>query len=260
MSLFVWTVFVFFTLLGLSESSEIRKRVVNGQNAPTGKRQFYVQVLAEEKDGTTAKRCGGSIVHENWVVTAASCVKGLKETTVFVKDFTKSTETERKIKATVDICPDYNSVTGEEDIALLKLEKAVPKPAKPIELCKSSQGRMDPVFVCGMGLDRLVQPGMKKEYPEKLQEAKLHEEKCSLAVPIKEDCNVVLLKGQSHECINQGDDGGPAYIVNAKDQEALCLYGVAGPVERSDKCPSKMQFTRVSVHKKWIKEKIPSLN
>jgi len=73
----------------------------------------------------------------------------------------------------------------------------------------------------------------RKVYPEKLQEAILREDACSLRVPVREDCNVFLLKGESDECINQGDDGGPAFSVDAsKEHEAKCLYGVAGYVEK----------------------------
>lgn len=258
----MWTVFVFFTLLGSSESSEIKKRVVSGMNVGAGQRQFFVQVcrntdlkkcVSGNKEEKGEARCGGAIIHENLVVTAASCVENHNnQTFVFVKDFTKPAETEEKIGAFVirdkrQKSLVYNKDAEIGDIAVLALyEHKTKLDSRKIRLCHEIEGKPSKVSVCGMGLDRIVQPGGKKEFPERLQEASMLEVKC--AEPSGEPCRLVVLeKGKQHQSICLGDTGGPAYELDKKN-EPICLYAVAGHVERTDKCPSQTNFARVSFY------------
>jgi secreted trypsin-like serine protease len=55
-----------------SASSAIKPFIVNGEPATLGQFPFQVYVLLD-KDRTSA--CGGSLIHPEWVLTAAHCVK-----------------------------------------------------------------------------------------------------------------------------------------------------------------------------------------
>lgn len=73
--------FVVLTAVVLSVSNgfvlndfEIEPRIINGQNSTRGKFPFYV-FLRININGRTAK-CGGSLISNQWIVSAAHCLNG----------------------------------------------------------------------------------------------------------------------------------------------------------------------------------------
>ena len=56
-------------------------RIVGGVTATKHSWPWQAMLMTKSK----SQFCGGTLVHPNWVVTAAHCVENLKNTNVFVR-------------------------------------------------------------------------------------------------------------------------------------------------------------------------------
>ncbi|XP_053329469.1 coagulation factor IX [Spea bombifrons] len=99
-------------------------RIVGGTDSLRGEFPWQVQLVNKEKVGF----CGGSIVNEKWIVTAAHCFITVGEFTVTAgehnTEVNDGTEQYREV-AKIIVHPTYNASRSKfnNDIALLELEK-----------------------------------------------------------------------------------------------------------------------------------------
>ena len=99
--------------------------IVGGRNAIPGQQNWQIS-LQRSFGGSFSHSCGGSILADSWVVTAAHCVDGssLGSLRVIAGDHRRLREENiEQIVGLSDIIihPDYNPFTAENDIALLEL-------------------------------------------------------------------------------------------------------------------------------------------
>uniref|UniRef100_A0A3Q3EUB5 Zgc:100868 n=1 Tax=Kryptolebias marmoratus TaxID=37003 RepID=A0A3Q3EUB5_KRYMA len=102
----------------------LNTRIVGGQDALAGSWPWQVSLQK------TKHFCGGSLINNLWVLTAAHCIPSGNPAglTVFLGLQSLQGSNPNKVSRTVAqiiVHPDYNSVTSNNDIALLKLSSSV---------------------------------------------------------------------------------------------------------------------------------------
>jgi len=258
--------------------------IVGGTAAPDGKYPWQVRLYSSDDDAVGF--CGGSIIDEKWILTAAHCLLDTDAVVVGYgsNDRTKTTKIESE---KIIVHPGY--IAGEKaDVALVKLKKPIPE-AKAIAYADAAQDQAllpdgANVVVTGWGAiwdfqafqnavdvmaGRRTVSERKLLSDEELQAPlKLHEVDIQVIDPT--ECKAVYkslqvpafaigdteicatgLAGGKDSCF--GDSGGPL-VVTADNERG---YAQVGIVSWGPQCGNPLYpgvYTRVSSFSKWIKD------
>lgn len=232
-------------------------KITGGTNADIA--DFPWQVFYE----SATYLCGGSIISENWVVTAAHCTKyedgssipaSVMSVKVGATNPYNGLTGKRYLVSDVIVHPGFNSSTHENDIALLKIAGPISYPnAKPIKLISADNvtaGFTDPgvmSWVTGWGLTN-VNPEI---FPNTLQKVQLPIVSNMQAATVwgnipYTDIMAGFLNGNKDAC--NGDSGGPLVVPVYNE------YKLAGIVSwGSSNCNTYGGYTRVSALADWIR-------
>ena len=258
--------------------------IVGGTAAPDGKYPWQVRLYSSDDDAVGF--CGGSIIDEKWILTAAHCLLDTDAVVVGYgsNDRTKTTKIESE---KIIVHPGY--IAGEKaDVALVKLKKPIPD-AKAIAYADAAQDQAllpdgANVVVTGWGAiwdfqafqnavdvmaGRRTVSERKLLSDEELQAPlKLHEVDIQVIDPT--ECKAVYkslqvpafaigdteicatgLAGGKDSCF--GDSGGPLVVAADNDRG----YAQVGIVSWGPQCGNPLYpgvYTRVSSFSKWIKD------
>jgi len=229
-----------------NQDKEEQGRIVNGQESEPGRRPYQasIQITFDRSSRLESRKgfhfCGGALISDNYVITAAHCMKGgrkARELNVVLgtNDLTDKEAPTYAVKRIIKT--KYDDVTKINDLNLLELDLSSGKQLnldrkkghkfEKINICKPSfqpQGRN--CTVSGWGHLKANGSGI----PDKLREVSvlvLHDESCKTMLskyPWDPKNKTMLCAGGADKDACQGDSGGP--MVCQDDNGVECLAGV----------------------------------
>uniref|UniRef100_A0A3P9L141 Peptidase S1 domain-containing protein n=1 Tax=Oryzias latipes TaxID=8090 RepID=A0A3P9L141_ORYLA len=242
-----WPILLFFAVCGLAN---LNNRIVGGQDAPAGFWPWQVSLQ------TSSHFCGGSLINNQWVLTAAHCFPSASGVNVVLGLQSQHGSNPNRVSqtiATLIIHPNYNSKTEDNDIALLQLSSPVTFNNYITPVCLSATNS---TFYSGVNTWVTV----SLPAPQNLQEVQVpivgnRQCKCSYGASSITDNMMCagLLAGGKDSC--QGDSGGPLVIKQNN------RWIQAGVVSFGNGCAEPNfpgVYTRVSQYQTWINTQITS--
>jgi len=167
--------------------------------------------------------CGGSLVREDWVVTAAHCVQGESASSIDVviglHNVNGTNGSQTRDVAEIIIHPQYSGNSLNNDYALLRLSSPITD-FEPIQLCTDTDHDEEPVMSTTMGWGATSSGGSSSNFLLEVD------------VPIDDSCggysnseitNNMVCAGYSSGGYDscQGDSGGPLIMTNDEGEYEL---------------------------------------
>ncbi|XP_055915313.1 serine protease SP24D-like [Eupeodes corollae] len=230
--------------LAATSLADDKHRIVGGQNAAEG--QFPHQIsLRRNKQHT----CGGSIISNKYVLTAAHCVVQSGITPYPANQFSIYAGSTNRVSGGIEVAVANIKVHEKygnflNDLAVLTLAKSLSfsKKIAPISLQNREIPHDAQVLISGWG--RLSTNG---DIPMQLQYNTLNavsERRCFASQGLNDD-SILCLAHQKNNGACNGDSGGPATYQGK-------LVGVAGFVVMGCGSRNPDGYAKVSHHIQWI--------
>ncbi|XP_067289798.1 coagulation factor IXb isoform X3 [Pseudorasbora parva] len=246
----------FPTLQTIKSSTNNEHRIVGGNEATPGEIPWQVILI----DNVNKKVfCGGSLLSEEWVITAAHCVDR-KVGHFFIRlgehDISKKEgrESDHGI-AEYHIHPHYNSILYNHDIALLKLKGPVQFSDYVLPICLGSKDFTETLLKSAenslvSGFGRLLYGGIQSKTLQKVELPYVDRTECKSS-STNTISRFMFCAGYStvskDSC--QGDSGGPHAT---RYQDTWFLTGIVSWGEECAKEGKYGIYTRVSRYMDWI--------
>ncbi|XP_075221648.1 venom protease-like isoform X1 [Lycorma delicatula] len=239
--------------------------IVDG--SPVSPREFPHQVIIGYQYGSKTKwACAGSLISENFVLSAAHCSKTPFGRPRYAKigDLDTSTNTDDAKPETLNIVeifdhPSYLTDFPYNDIALYKLEKNVSIDGYKRPACLNTKRNIQENKAVATGWGNIEYGGVSSQHLLKVSLDLIANKNCStfwrsggsLNRGIDDEQMICAgdLVGKKDTC--QGDSGGPLQI---KLKEPYCMYSIIGVTSFGRKCGVQVPgvYTRVSNYVPWI--------
>ncbi|KAL3280358.1 hypothetical protein HHI36_017847 [Cryptolaemus montrouzieri] len=223
---------------------DIDGRIVGGEDASDGSYPYQISLQQLQQH-----ICGGSIIGNQWILTAAHCVVGQTSSQMSVVTGTnvldgsgQRYQVERLIAH-----PRYNQRTSANDIALVKLTRTISFNSKVgrISLPRSNTGGGRQLTLTGWGKTSF--PGQVSRTLQTIKLTSLSNSQCRRTFP-QITSGSICTAGDSGKGACQGDSGGP--LVDGNSQVGVVSFGVPCAKGQPD------VFARVYAYNSWIRSNI----
>ncbi|CAG5104061.1 Oidioi.mRNA.OKI2018_I69.chr1.g1074.t1.cds [Oikopleura dioica] len=245
------------------------QRIINGIDVDISQLPWMAQIIFETSAGT--ELCGGAVIHEEYVITAAHCLENLSKRNLedlFVvlgstEIYSSAPRSKRKQVKEVHVHEYYNNRKIINDIGLLRIEPAekdlVPKFIKIKESGSEDIGINEECKVAGWGMTSNF--GSIAQRLQAVTVNPLTHEACNKAwKPIKKASQFCALgdrprnsDANSDSCL--GDSGGPLFCQIDGEIQLAGIVSFGGAKCGDPKKPGV--YTRASFFEEWIREKVP---
>ncbi|XP_055657122.1 coagulation factor X [Falco peregrinus] len=237
-----------------SQSPYVITRIVGGDECLLGECPWQAVLLNEAGE----EFCGGTILNENFVLTAAHCMNQSKEIKVVVGEVDREKKEQSETMHTVDkilVHSKYVAETYDNDIALIKLKEPIVFSEYIVAACLPEADFANEVLMN-------QRSGMVSGFGREFEGGRLSKKLKVLEVPYvdrntcKQSTNFAITENmfcagyeteQKDAC--QGDSGGP-HVTRYKD-----TYFVTGIVSWGEGCAKKGKYgvyTKLSRFLRWV--------
>lgn len=244
----------FLCVLSLSSAFELKSRIINGFSCRSAQFPYYANLKIESKHEYST--CGGSLINDKWIVTAAHCVYdaievevtlGMFDTRYFSKDFF----IDDVPKENIFVHSMYVWLTLWNDIALVKLTKNVKftKIIQPIQLptnCASNENLN--VVAMGTGLVGTL-PNREAESVQWAPLRTISFTECrSVYKALYFRKSILCAQTNKQRTICAGDSGSP--LVRKNDSTLVGIVSFTGKKDCETGLPQV--FTNILSYLSWI--------
>ncbi|KXJ30135.1 CUB and peptidase domain-containing protein 2 [Exaiptasia diaphana] len=231
-------------------------RIVGGTEAPPG--AWPWQVMIRTKSSFPGHFCGGSLIHPQWVVTAAHCLYGRTENDFFVRlgahyrDSVMGTEQDIDIEKMIKHWSYGKPKSLSHDIALLKLKRPVrlSKDAGLVCLPRTYSNVLQGTKCWVTGWGKLSAGGADPRVLMQVSVPIVSRRKCQNSYPGQIDDSMICAgydQGGRDSC--QNDSGGPLVC------EQFGRFYLEGVVSWGEGCAGRLKYgvyANVRYLKRWI--------
>ncbi|KAF4092946.1 hypothetical protein AMELA_G00025970 [Ameiurus melas] len=239
----------------------LNTKIVGGENAVPGSWPWQVSIQT-----SGSHFCGGSLINQNWVLSAAHCFPSGNEVSITILlgmqslGETNANMQKREVNSII-IHENYNDISNDNDIALVQLASSVTFDDYVMPVCLAASNSSFPggtnVWVTGWGR---IASDVDLPSPQTLQEVQVpivSNSKCKNAYTSASITDNMMCAGlaQGGKDSCQGDSGGPLVV------KQNSTWVQAGIVSFGKGCALPNipgVYTRVSKYQDWINSKISS--
>ncbi|XP_050334019.1 serine protease 1-like [Bactrocera neohumeralis] len=232
-------------------SEEIDGRITNGKNASTNQFPYQVGLLLKTDNGT--KWCGGSLIGQNWVLSAAHCIETVTSVKVCLGATVRTSPTiiYNVSRSDIIVHPSWDKKTTQNDISLIRIPSVNYTAAiQPVALPKiaSSYPTYDGESVIASGWGRTSDtsnsPASILQYANMTVISNAVCKESYNGISANNICTATT--GGISTC--NGDSGGPLVLASSKIQVGLTSF-ISGA---GCSLGYPAAFTRLTSYLEWI--------